>query len=72
MGAGRPLTAGNACGQQPAAAKNPEVKNKPKRAYELGLASYTLCKFPLDRVLAMTSRVRAEAHLPESGSFAGG
>ena len=32
-------------------------KSSPKRAYQLGLASYTFAKFPLDRALEMTARV---------------
>ncbi len=44
------------------AAETAPVEKKPaesstKRAYELGLASYTLHKFPLDKALAMTQRV---------------
>ncbi len=42
---------------EPAAEKKPPAKARSKRAYELGLASYTFLKFPLDKALAMTNRV---------------
>ena len=54
VGAAAALTARHACAQPTAAADTPPAKGKPKRAYELGLASYTFLKFPLDPTLAMT------------------
>ena len=64
------MTARNACGQQSAPADSPPAKDRPKRAYELALASYTFRKFPLDKALAMTARVGLkhiclkDCHLP--------
>jgi sugar phosphate isomerase/epimerase len=44
-------------GEQPKAVVGGMRKPAAKRPFELGLASYTLRKFPLDKTLAMTRRV---------------
>ncbi len=52
------MAAGNVVGaEEPEAAKAGMRKPAAKRTFELGLASYTLRKFPLDETLAMTRRV---------------
>ena len=54
IGAGA-LLAG--AGSFPAQARSPAVRQARKQRFELGLASYTLRKFKLDEILAMTKRV---------------
>ena len=55
-GAAAALTTSRGQAAEPAPAKRP-AKARAKRAYELGLASYTFINFPLDRAIAMTKRV---------------
>jgi inosose dehydratase len=60
--------------QSSAAAQGLPAKTATKRAYELGLASYTLHKLPLDKALAITARVGLKhiclnpIHLPVDSS----
>jgi inosose dehydratase len=56
MGAVAALIARRGAGRQSAAESAP-AGDKPKRAYELGIASYTLSKLLLDKALAVTKRV---------------
>jgi sugar phosphate isomerase/epimerase len=56
-GAAASLAAGRGFAAEPAAEKKQPAKTHSKRTYELGLASYTFLKFPLDQAVAMTKRV---------------
>ncbi len=56
-GAAAALAAGRGLAAEPAPAKRRPAKARSKRAYELGLASYTFINFPLDQAIAMTKRV---------------
>jgi inosose dehydratase len=56
-GAAASLAARRLAADAPAAAEKKVLKMTPQRTFELGLASYSLHRFPLDKVLAMTNRV---------------
>jgi inosose dehydratase len=56
-GAAASLAAGSGLANEPAAAEQQPAKPPAKRAFELGLASYSFLRFPLDKCLAMTARV---------------
>jgi sugar phosphate isomerase/epimerase len=59
-GAAASVASGRGLAAEPVAEKNEKkrpAKARSKRAYELGLASYTFQRFPLDQALAMTKRL---------------
>ena len=57
VGAAASLAARSSHAGGPVSEEKQPTKTAPKGTFELGLASYTLLKFPLDQVLAMTNRV---------------
>jgi inosose dehydratase len=57
VGAAASLVARSGFADGAAANEQPTAKPVAKRTFDLALASYTLHKFPLDKVLAMTNRV---------------
>jgi inosose dehydratase len=57
VGAAASLAARHGFAEEPALSKTQPAKNTPKRRYELGVASYTFHKLPLDKALALTNRV---------------
>ena len=56
-GAAISLAARSGFTQSAAPSGNPPIQPAPRRTIELGLASYTFHKFPLEKALAMTRRV---------------
>ncbi len=69
-GAAASLAAGSLPAQDPAPTRKPAAGKSLRPAFELGLASYTFLRFPLDKCLAMTRRVGLkhiclkDVHLP--------
>jgi inosose dehydratase len=57
LGTAASLAAGGNLAKDAVASEEHPAKPSAKRAFDLGLASYTFMKFPLDRALAMTARV---------------
>lgn len=56
-GAAASLAARSALAGEPVSQEKQPARTTRKRVFELGLASYSLFKFPLDQALAMTNRV---------------
>jgi inosose dehydratase len=56
-GAAASLAAHSGFAQSAAPSENPLTEPEPKQTFQLGLASYTFYKFPLEKALAMTKRV---------------
>jgi inosose dehydratase len=74
VGAAASLAARRGLAAEPAAAEQQPAKPASKRSFDLGLASYSLHKIPLDKALAMTNRVGLKhiclnpIHLPVESS----